>query len=355
MKRKLIFIFALLVLLISGCATEPQVESQPYPSSTDAMPSTRVVIDMTGKEVEVPYVVDAYVESWAAHTTIDMLLDNLDGLVASNVPSASRTESWIHMISDNINTAKSLEFSDNMNLEEIIAVKPDVVFGNVESYREMFTNIGIPYVNVSFDSYDTMIQSIRLTAEILGTDAQENAEKYIDYLNSRIEWVGERVSVLNDDEKLSVVHGYPMYTLRIDGANTIIDEWINFAGAINAAESVDGAKKTISLEQLMIWDPDVIITGTGWSDAEDVINDPAWANLTAVKNGMVFVNPKGIFMWDRYGTESALQVQWCASVLYPELFADFDIREEVKLFYREFMRYELTDEQVDKFMNHENP
>lgn len=62
-----------------------------------------------------------------------------------------------------------------------------------------------------------------------------------------------------------------------------------------------------------------------------------------------------IFMWDRYGIEGALQIQWCASTLCPDLFEGFDIREGVKYFYKEFLDCELSDYEVEKFMNHEDP
>lgn len=38
--------------------------------------------------------------------------------------------------------------------------------------------------------------------------------------------------------------------------------------------------------------------------------------------------------------------------MHPELFEDFDIREEVKWFYREFLNYELSNELVELFMTH---
>jgi iron complex transport system substrate-binding protein len=325
-----------------------------YWDEVENMSDTRVVIDMAGEAIEIPNEVYSYVDSWAAHATIDLLLDHQKGMVATAVPRNPK-ESWVYAIAENLEKAESLEFSENMNLEKIIALDPDVVFGKSENYREMFENVGIPYINVGFYSYDTMVQSIQLVAEVLGEDAVERADKYVDYLYERIDWVRDKLSSLKDEDKLSIVHGYPMYELSVDGSRTIIDEWINYSGAINAAADIAGEIVTISLEQLFLWNPDVIISGYGQGDIESIMTDPAWSNLTAVKNKMVYINPKGIFMWDRNGIEEALQIQWCASMLYPELFEDFDIREEVKYFYKEFLDYELSDYQVEKFINHENP
>lgn len=347
MKKMIaIFLSCMIMVMCAACATHLEENT--------AKESTRVVTDMAGVEVVIPVTVERYVDSWAAHATIDLLLDNHEKMVGTAVPRGNMN-SWVHLIAKNLEKSVSLEFSESMNVEEVAALKPDVVFGNVEAYRDMFAKVGIPYVDVSFNSFDTMEQSIRLVADILGGEAPSNADRYIKYLHDRLDWVDSKLSELNDEEKLSIVHGEPMYGLKIDGANTIIDEWIKYSGAINAATEVDGAKQSISIEQLLVWDPDVIISGDSLEDVDEITSDPAWKNLKAVKNDMVIVNPKGIFKWDRYGIEEALQVQWCASILYPQYFEGFDIREETKYFYREFLGYELTDDEVEKFMNHQEP
>lgn len=345
--RKIKFsLLVLALLLLVGCSSKSDDIKEKSESNT------RIVTDMKGYKVEIPAKVGAYVESWAAHITIDVMLDHAENMVAMCVPI--KEGSIGALITPKLSTVQATEFSDQMNLEEIIALKPDVVFGKVESYREIFENVGIPFVNVDFYSFDTMVQSINLVAEVLGGDAIQTAEEYEAYLRKSIDLVAEKVSDIPISERVSIAHGHPAYELLIDGSNTIIDEWINYSGCINAAaEDVNGQVQAVTLEMMYKWDPDVIISGDPKSDVESILSDPAWANLTAVKNGKVLTNPKGIFMWDRYGIEEALQVQWCASTMYPELFEDFDIREEVKWFYREFLDYELSDELVELFMTHE--
>ena len=221
----------------------------------------------------------------------------------------------------------------------------------------MFTNVGIPYINCTFSSFDTMIQSIQMTAEVLGGEAIEIANAYVAYLNEKIDWLTELTGSIAEEDKISVLHGNSIYNLTVDGTNTIIDAWIKTAGGLNAVgNDVSGNFKSVTLEQIITWDPDVIIVGKV-GDVELIMNDPAWAVLKAVKNGNVYLNPAGVFAWDRYGVEEALQIQWTAQLLYPELFEgeDFDISEEVKYFYTTFFNYNLSDEQVAKILAHENP
>lgn len=323
-------------------------------TAKNAAPATRTVVDMSGTEVTIPAQVNTYVESWFAHNAVDLMLNKAEGMLVTCVNKNSQP--WMYIVCPNFYKAVSTNFSADMNLEEIIAAKPDVVFGSNEKYRDMFTAVGIPFINCSFKTYDEMIRSVQLTAEVFGGEAVDIANRYTAYLKERLDWVAKRVGDITEEKRTTVAHGNSIYELNFDGANTIIDEWIKYAGGINAAaEGMTGNLQTISMEQVLQWDPDVLITGKPKKQVEQVMSDPAWANLKAVKNGRVYSNPKGVFAWDRYGVESALQPQWCAKLLYPGLFEDFDIAQELKNFYHTFFYYELSDQQAQMILNYETP
>lgn len=291
---------------------------------------------------------------YCSDCAVDLMLNKAEGMLVTCVNKNSQP--WMYIVCPNFYKAVSTNFSADMNLEEIIAAKPDVVFGSNEKYRDMFTAVGIPFINCSFKTYDEMIRSVQLTAEVFGGEAVDIANRYTSYLKERLDWVAECVGDIPEEKRTTVAHGNSIYELNFDGANTIIDEWIKYAGGINAAaEGMTGNLQTISMEQVLQWDPDVLITGKPKKQVEQVMSDPAWANLKAVKNGRVYSNPKGVFAWDRYGVESALQPQWCAKLLYPGLFEDFDIAQELKNFYHTFFYYELSDQQAQMILNYETP
>lgn len=70
-----------------------------------------------------------------------------------------------------------------------------------------------------------------------------------------------------------------------------------------------------------------------------------WQNIAAVQNNHVFKIPMGLSAWNRYSLETALLIPWTASVIYPEYY-EFDAVNEVIKFYKEFMDYELTEQQA---------
>ena len=110
--------------------------------------------------------------------------------------------------------------------------------------------------------------------------------------------------------------------------------------------------RPVSMEQIAAWNPDVIIVGTAPNEASRraILSDPRWSQIKAVKTGRVFVNPSGVYLWDRHSAEAALQVLWAAKTLHPNRFPDLDLRKETKAFYAKFFNHPLTDAEYDAIM-----
>ena len=113
----------------------------------------------------------------------------------------------------------------------------------------------------------------------------------------------------------------------------------------------------MSAEELININPDIIIVGGADNQkaVEKIYANPVFAGLKAVKDKKVYGNPKGVFSWDRYGAESALQILWAGTIIQPELFADIDVKAETKAFYKKFMNYELNDAEFGYILKGLNP
>ena len=109
-------------------------------------------------------------------------------------------------------------------------------------------------------------------------------------------------------------------------------------------------------EEVLSLNPDVVIIGGPAQHElyEELLADDAWVDINAVKNGRVFTNPNGLFPWERFGMESALQIKFAASVIHPELY-QVDLVTEVQDFYRDFVGIELTDEEAQNMINGYGP
>jgi iron complex transport system substrate-binding protein len=244
------------------------------------------------------------------------------------------------------------------NYEEFIAAEPDIILYDSYScanvaYDEMQTKFGdIPVVGVScgelmFDYED----AIRFMGDLLGV--QDRAEALIDYYEDAMLYVYGVVSDIPESERVTVYYAEGKDGLSTDAAGSMHTILMTFCGGINIADvplAIGVGMSAVSMEQIMLWDPDMIIIGRG-SQANlynTVMTAETWADLRAVQDGKVFVRPDNPFSWfdGPIGPCQIVGMYWMISTLYPEQTADLDVSAKVKEFYAEYMHYELTDAQV---------
>ncbi len=115
---------------------------------------------------------------------------------------------------------------------------------------------------------------------------------------------------------------------------------------------------SVSLEQILSWDPDVIITATlsGLGGQEgaiyhNVTTDPKWTGLKAVKKHQVYDIPDKPFNWfDRPpSVNRIIGLKWLAHTLYPDIFK-YDMKDEIKDFYSTFYHYDLTGREIEDLL-----
>lgn len=352
MKRLISYVLAVVmllsVLLITGCGGNTNEDDK----EDNGTQTTQVITDMKGNEVTVPTEVDRYVVLWKSFGTVVALLDSCEGLVAIDYDQQKDSDAWLFEICPN--ASDSSKASEEMTAEEIIALDVDVVFwqsSKCEDLAAQLNDLGVAAVNVDYTDYESMKQSITLTAQVLNTDyAKTMAEKYNAELDATLVEIKEKTDTIADENKVSIINLRTLETLRADGKNTVADTWIYACGATNlvSEQNLEG-NQYLTSEQFFEWNPDFIISSAVGDDAI-LLTDSNYASLTAVKERKVYTNPQGMFWWNRYSVETILQLKWATSILYPELFDDVDIHSEAKAFYKEFFNYEITDENIDNML-----
>ena len=81
-----------------------------------------------------------------------------------------------------------------------------------------------------------------------------------------------------------------------------------------------------------------------------MLNDPALATVPAIQNNKVFVSPTGTYPWEVRSAEGALMPFFLGKIMYPDLFADINLEEKTKEFYKTFYNYELTYTEVQDIL-----
>lgn len=317
--------------------------------SLNGYSATREVTDDAGKQVVLPAKVERIADAWYAHHSLLMTLGAGGQIVATvNHP---QSQPWMFHIQPSLNQALSVK-GTTFNVESLLAKKVDVVFvsaGNRDAVA--LRQAGLPVVEMKFTDFDSMKRSLRTTAQVLGTpQASQRAEDYIRYLDDHLQAINAKTASLTEQQRPRVLHIQSLNPLKVDGSDTLIDQWIRAAGGRNAATGLKGNMQPVSAEQLLVWQPDVIILAASAGDISTSAYASQFALLDAVKQGHVWRNPAGVFPWDRYGTETALQIQWAAQKLHPQLFSGLDMLQVTQDFYRRFFDYPLTSAEAGKII-----
>lgn len=324
--------------------------SQPVSAET-----RREVVYYGDQSVSLPSRVTRVATNWEAQNSILAMLGYGDRIVATT--RIARSMPLMQKFVPTIHDAALTTLGDGtVNVEELMVLRPDILFSSralPEAVSAQLRGAGIAVASFRSNSLDALVERVAITGEMLGPDASEIARKYRHYFDDNRRRVAERLEKVPPDRRVRVylASGEPLAT---SGRPSLNQDWMDLGGAINVAESWFGdmpyASGTASLEDILAANPAVIISMDA-RDAEEIRASPQWRNVKAVREGRVYANPRGLFWWCRETSEEALQFLWLATTLYPEVFADIDMREETRRFYRDFYRIDLTDAEITEFLN----
>ena len=170
-----------------------------------------------------------------------------------------------------------------------------------------------------------------------------------------ISYIAEKIKDVPMSERPVVHYVYAASNkgvTRTVGGGGIYDTWAEHSGAVLATKDYPVENERVSEEELLSINPDYIMIG-GMSEHvvyEELMQNEAWSNADAIKNGRVYTMPIAVIPWDMYGVEYPLWILWTAQTLYPNLI-DKDMVIETREFYKLFFDVELTDTQINYILN----
>lgn len=312
----------------------------------------RVVQYYQNQSITIPDSPERVATSWNAQNAILAMLGAGDKIVSTT--DLVKTIPFFTEIVPAIKTASisSKGNNDTLNIETLIVSQPQIFFATgklSDAQMSALKNAGISVALLKSGSMDALLERTLITGEILGSSSHQLAKDYLAYFQRNKALVKNAVSEVSANKPMKVYHAFGS-PLRTSGSPSLNHDWIALAGGVNVAEhwfdNVPSRAGDVSLEQVIHANPDVIVTMYA-RDTEIIKNAPEWQSITAVREGRVYTNPKGLFWWCRETTEEALQFLWLAAVLYPEQTAHIDIRKETQQFYKTFFNIALTDQQLE--------
>ena len=118
------------------------------------------------------------------------------------------------------------------------------------------------------------------------------------------------------------------------------------AGGESVSADLTGFWNDVNLEQVALWNPDVIFVPTyGGATVEAITESGEWAILDAVQSGHVYQLPMFISPWDTPLPDSILGIIWMAETLYPDQ-VDLNCEYQAAYFYNMFYDYDISAEEV---------
>lgn len=292
---------------------ETEVETEETAAETDSSDS---VIDREGNLVDIPAEINSIISAAPSVTEILSGLGLADKIIAADIYSAD-----VEGIDPAVCT---LDFY-NLNIEELIALAPDVIIingisdtGTADPYAELkAAGTNVVYIP-SAVSLDGIKDDIAFLAAY--TRTAEMGDELIGAIDSCISDISAKAA--NITEKKSVyfeISAAPyLYTT---GSGTFLNEIIELVGAENIYGGESGWLSN-SDETVIAGNPDVIITSVSYEgyDFNEITAREGWSAVSAVKNGTVY--QVGANETNRASQHIVDGINEIASAVYPEIFGE---------------------------------
>ena len=359
--KKTLVLFLTLMMCVSlfACAAKPaEAAATPAPVATEApapteepAPATVQFTDSVGRVVELPADITKIAISGPLAQIVLFALcpDKLVGVASKWDATAEQ-----YLATEYYNLPELGQLyggKGELNLETLLASGAQVVIDVGEPKDSIVSDLdalqeqtGIPFVHITATA-STMAEAYTKLGELL--NMPEEAKTLSDYC---AKVYARTLEIANSAQKVNLI-----YCLGDTGLNVIangsyhaeiLDLLANNVAVVEDPSS-KGSGNEVDMEQILLWNPDVILFAPG-SIYSTVGSDPAWQQVNAIKNGTYYEVPMGPYNWMGFppSVQRYLGMMWIGQLLYPDT-AQYDLYTEVATYFKLFYHSELTQAQYD--------
>ena len=342
-------------LIFFGKKPETKLADAKYDGKINPLDFIQIKLIIVGKEKEITYEDDygevetvrkpvkRIVTGWLDSTEILKALDAGDKIAGIDKRTAENT-----ILYPEISKLPQVgyPFVRGLDAEAVLNVNPDAFYpwvatsrwaGGSTSHpgksdkREFEKKLpGVTIICLDVGNPDTFAENVRKFGYIL--DRRDVAEELINFYEETLNTIKDRTAGLSEDEKRRVYMESGSGSYSLFGTPILCE----MAGGKNIAADLPSGVK-VDPEWLMEQNPDIIIKGKGefggysgflFDDPsklreirEEMLNRLELAEVTAVKNGDVYVIDAGHFT---IGPGTFIGAAYFAKWIQPELFEDLD-------------------------------
>lgn len=300
---------ALCLLLLAGCgaASSGPASSAGGASAAATAPADSgaacTFTDDLGREVtleaaprRVAALTGSYADIWCTAGGRDTLV-------------ASASDAWTDFDLSLGEEVANIGGAMGVSVEELLAAAPDLVLAstNIPSNQEMLPALEAAGVDVAFFSVDTFEDYLRMLEICTGlTGNPEAYQTYGEAVAEEIEAARARAAAALEEqgpEKVLYIRAAASVVKPKGSSGTVLGEMLADLGCINIADQDQSLLEDLSMEAILAADPDKILIVLQGADPDpakaqlegEVLSNPAWQQLTAVREGRVYYMDKDLY------------------------------------------------------------
>jgi iron complex transport system substrate-binding protein len=310
------------------------------------------VVDSTGRAVVVPQPVERIASAYGIGTYYVYALGAGDRLVAAwyvGVKALGQAPASLRAIEPRLDELFSV---GDPNIEDLAARAADLVLADAskhQAFASQMQGIGVPTLLLGPETTQGVVDTTLALGAALGEEAAGRAAQFVSDFWRVFAASEAAVRDVPNRERPRVLF-VGSSSLQIASGAMYQTQLIDAAGGISVSEDLVGGWNTVNLEQILVWNPDVVIIPPyGNVTPASLFEEADWQSVRAVQTGRVIRMPRIFAPMDTPLPESLLGVVWLSSVLYPEQ-ATFDVRAEANAFYETYYGYALSQAEADAFL-----
>lgn len=325
MKKSINIIVLCCLMLLTACGgqfDDPRSSASPetaVESAAETVLDTAVTFtDDLGRQVTVdrPQRVVCLIASFA---DIWYLAGGVEQLVATT--NATWTYFDLPLRDDIVNLGAAKE----LNMEKLIACDPDLVLASCGTDRDTelesaFDEMGINTAYFSVNTFEDYLRMLKICTKITGLS--ENYETYGTAVRSQVENALARMDGSHPSVLYIRATGSSCKVKNSEGS--VLGEMLANLGCENIADKEDSLLEQLSIESILLNDPDyifVVLQSEDPADAQKILEttllqNPAWSSLSAVQEGRYYVMDPNLYNLkpnERWGEA----YEKLADILYP--------------------------------------
>jgi iron complex transport system substrate-binding protein len=234
-----------------------------------------------------------------------------------------------------------------MNQEQMASLKPDLILmSSDKEAEEVQEHVGVPvFVAGSNYTIEGMKKHIAAVGSVLGKEKE--ATDLNSFIDNEVKKVTDISSTIPDSEKKKVYYATRgamkgFYDAKEGRDFTRTDnkyEPMTLAGGINVAKDAADGNVNVGIEQIIAWNPDVILVAC--SSPEDsgvdfILQAPELQSIKAVKEGKVY----NTFYPNCRGSphdRNLINMFYIGKLLYPDKYKDINLEAEGNEIMKKFL------------------